>query len=172
MDAVKSEEGDPDAFDPRLFAGMVTSVPGRNRREHAVISDGLRRIRLDLRSGTLLAGPVTFHYRLCGLQAAGPKLPPLQRLVALGRHRRFLSSLFPPDPRMARWIDVLRVHDGLADGASQRDLAAALYGTSRVQEDWQDGAGSLRSRVRRLIAEANAMAQGSYRGLMLGNNLS
>ena len=61
---------------------------------------------------------------------------------------------------------MLRVHDAVRDGASQREIGAALFGDERVGHDWSDGSDSLRSRVRRLVREARDMAQGGYRQLM------
>jgi len=61
---------------------------------------------------------------------------------------------------------MLRVHDALQEGASQREIGATLFGDERVAHDWIGESDSLRSRVRRLVREANAMARGGYRQLM------
>lgn len=135
--------------------------------EHAVLSDGWHRIRLDLVSGSLAGlGPVILHYELRGVPSALPKILPLRRLLALCRHRRFAASLFPRDRRIVRWIELLRVHDGLAAGASHRELARAMFGEERIVEDWGGPSDSLRSRVRRLVRDAREMAGGGYRFLM------
>ena len=59
---------------------------------------------------------------------------------------------------------MLRAFDGAATGASQRDIAAALFGDRAVREDWQ--AGFLRTRVQRLLFAARAMMGGGYRRLL------
>ncbi|WP_067736038.1 DUF2285 domain-containing protein [Novosphingobium naphthalenivorans] len=166
--AVPAEARDPDAIDPATLAPWLTLVTGTDGREHAVLSDGLRHIRLDVVSGTLGDGPVILGYCLSGTVSAAPKILPLRRLIALAGERRFLSSLFPADPRVARWIEALRVHDALTEGASQREIAQVLYGAERVASDWHDGSDFLRSRVRRLAAEARRLAKGGYRFLMRG----
>lgn len=61
---------------------------------------------------------------------------------------------------------MLRVHDAIGRGASQREIGAALFGEERVARDWVGESDSLRSRVRRLVGEAHAMARGGYRQLM------
>ncbi len=104
--------------------------------------------------------------RIKGMQSAAAQLTSLQRLLALSRYHRFLFSLSPPDPRMRRMIEVLRVRDGLQSGATHREIAEAIFGERRVALDWQRGAGSLRSRIRRLVADARFMAEGGYRRLM------
>ncbi len=167
--AVPAGSEDPDAIDPAALAPWLSLVTGGDGREHAVLSDGLRHIRLDVLSGTLGDGPVILGYCLSGRVSAAPKILPLRRLIALAGERRFLSSLFPVDPRVARWIEVLRVHDALSEGASQREIAQVLFGAERVTRDWHDGSDSLRSRVRRLAAEARRLAKGGYRFLMRGN---
>lgn len=91
---------------------------------------------------------------------------PLRRLLALARHRCFMTSLFPPEPRTDRFIAVLRVHDALASGASQHEIAQVLFGRDRIAKGWRGEADSLRSRVRRLIADARTMAAGGFWSLM------
>jgi len=136
-------------------------------REHVLFSDGWHHIRLDIAEGHL-AGRDTarFQYRFDGLTSAEKLILPLRRFLALCRHRHFPSALFPHDPRIARGIDMLRVHDALVQGASQREIATALFGTRRVTDEWGGVSDSLRSRVRRLVSDARAMAQGGYRSLL------
>jgi len=93
-------------------------------------------------------------------------LLPLRRFLDLCRHRRFARSLFPREARIDRGIEMLRVHDAIGQGASQREIGAALFGDERVARDWVGESDSLRSRVRRLVREAHAMARGGYRQLM------
>ncbi|WP_419956716.1 DNA -binding domain-containing protein [Novosphingobium rhizovicinum] len=90
----------------------------------------------------------------------------LQRLLSLISHRRFVRSLYPRDPTVIRGIEVLRVHDAIGQGASQREIASILFGRERVSAEWNGPSDSLRSRVRRLVREARAMAGGRYRELM------
>lgn len=95
-----------------------------------------------------------------------PKILPLRRLLDLSLHRRFAASLFPVERKSARWLDLLRIHDALVDGASQREIGAALFGEQRIDEAWNGPSDSLRSRVRRLVKDARAMARGGYRLLL------
>lgn len=110
--------------------------------------------------------PVILHYRLAGVASAQPKLLPLRQLIELARHGRFAHSLFPKDARAARQLLALRVHDALSAGASQREIAAVLFGADDAELDGSGRSDSLRSRVRRVIREARAMADGGWRSLM------
>lgn len=158
--------GDPDAINPAAFGKWLTIAVDAEGREHAVLSDGWHHIRLDVEAGTLSAGPVILRYRLEGSISARPKLLPLRRLVDFSLHRRFARSLYPADPRVARWLVMLQVLDGLSAGARQREIGEALYGAERVAREWEGRSDSLRSRVRRLAAEARRLARGGYRLLM------
>jgi hypothetical protein len=156
-----------DAVDLDLLKPWLTTVAGSEGREHAVLSDGRRRIRLDVLRGSLaLGGMVLLHYRLRGVRTAEHKLLPLNRLLTLCRAGSFAPSLFPRERRLHRWIDLLRVADALADGSTYQDIAIALFGRDRVARDWNDGGRSLHSRVRRLVAGARRMAGGGYRDLL------
>jgi len=50
-------------------------------------------------------------------------------------------------------------------GASQRDIAVALFGERRVAAEWSRGSDCLRLRVQRLIREGRRMVQDGYRDL-------
>lgn len=164
--AVPAMVGDPDALLVEPLAPWLTVAVDREGREHAVLSDGWHHIRLDVEGGSLVANPaVILHYHLDGITSAEPRVLPLRRLLALARHRRFMASLFPPEPRTERFIAMLRVHDALASGASQREIAQVLFGQDRIVQGCH-GADSLRSRVRRLVADARAMATGGFWSLM------
>ena len=162
-----ADPSDPDSLRIDRIApwlAIATDVAGR---EHVVLSDGWHHIRLDIEEGRLAGQEaVLLHYRLRGLASAEARLLPLRRFLDLCRHRRFARSLFPGDVRIDRGIDMLRVHDAIGQGASQREIGAILFGSERVALDWNDVSDSLRSRVRRLVREAGAMARGGYRHLM------
>lgn len=158
---------DPDGLDLERIASWLTVVTDPDGYDHAVLSDGRHHIRLDVAQGRLAGETlVHLHYRLHGLGSAEAGILPLRRLLHFQHHRRFARSLFLRDPWIERGIQLLRVHDALADGASQREIGAVLFGEARVAEDWNDRSDSLRSRIRRLVREAKALAQGGYRELM------
>ena len=162
---------DPDGVDPRALAPWLTIAADAGGVEHAVLSDGWHHIRLDLDSGTLAGdAPVVLSYRLRGLAGAVAKILPLSRLLHLCRYRRFAASLFPKDRRIERWLELLRVHDALADGASHREIACALFGEERVAREWSGTSDSLRSRTRRMIRDETVMSQGGYRTLLCGSS--
>ena len=118
--------------------------------------------------GSLAGGPVLLHYHLSGINGLEPKILPLRRFLQLARRGRFAESLFQRDRAIDRWLLLLRVRDALADGATQREIAGALFGDARVSRDWSGDSDSLRSRTRRLVGGARAMARGGYRRLLGG----
>lgn len=162
-----ADPSDPDSIRIDQIAPWLDIATDEWGREHAVLSDGWHHIRLDVEEGRLQGQEaILLQYRLHGLASAEARLLPLRRFLDLCQHRRFARSLFPPDPRIERGIAMLRVHDALGQGASQREIGAILFGDLRVAQDWNDVSDSLRSRVRRLVREARTMANGGYRHLM------
>jgi len=161
------DRDDPDHVALEELAPWLTVVADRDGREHAVLSDGWRHIRLDVEAGTLAhGGRVLLLYRIAGLASARARLLPLRRFLDLAEHHRFTAALFPRDPRLDRWLTLLRVHDALAAGAGQREIGQALFGADHVERDWKRRSDSLRSRVRRLVRDAVSMARGGYRSLL------
>jgi len=145
---------------------FLSVVRGDGGREYAVLSDGRHHLRLDVEEGTLENGRVALHVLLDGLRDAEAKLETLRRLAVLCRQRRFPPEHFSFDSQRERSLILLRVADALGAGASQRELAEFLFGMERARSGWQGRSDSLRSRVRRLAAEARRLAAGGYRNLL------
>ena len=165
-DAVDDGEGE-DRFDIARLRHLATLIED-GAAERLLLSDGHRSIRLDIVSGTLSKGPVLLRYRLAGLSGVERPLVVLQQLLALWRGGRFSRSLHPLERRAARWILLLRTHDALVAGASQRDVAATLLGREAGEQRWRVEASSLRSRAQRLAREARRMAAGGDLSLLRG----
>jgi hypothetical protein len=157
---------DCDGFDLFALSAMATVLVMADRRELVVLSDGYRRIRLDVVEGTLLAGPVQLRFSLEAFRGLGPKILTLQRLAALRRLGRFAAGLHPPERLASRWIAALRVHDAICAGASQRDIAFCLFGAMASGSDWRAGSECLRLRVQRLGRVGRRMVSGGYRLLL------
>ncbi|EKF57665.1 hypothetical protein QWE_20298 [Agrobacterium albertimagni AOL15] len=68
-----------------------------------------------------------------------------------------------------RFILMLRILDGLRDGASRREIASVIFGRdvrSISAVDWQNT--SARRHLARLIAEGRAYVSGGYRRILRG----
>ncbi len=153
------EAGPPvgdDCLDLGQFAGLLSIMSGDEAREHVLLSDGLRSIRLDVIGGSLRGGPAIVKWRVNGIAYAGPQLLALRQLSALVQHGRFARSLHRPERRARHWAAMLRVHDAIAAGQSHRDIVPMLLGVDVSGVRWRTGAGDARSRVQRLAAGARA----------------
>lgn len=136
------------------------------RREHFLLSDGVRLIRLDGAAGDFGPGAVGLRYRISGVKRAQPPLLALRRLLALCRSGGFSASLHPPEARAGRWILMLRAHDALAAGAHQREIAEALLSRAAADARWRTRDPSLRSRTQRLVRSARHLHGGGWRAFL------
>ena len=160
-------EGHARGLQEQIHASWLTFIRDASGLEHAVLSDGWHHLRLDVAEGSLsVSGLVLINYAVAGLDTAWRRLIAVRRFLDLVRNRRFSNALYPPDPRIDRWLALLRVHDALRDGAGQREIGKVLFGEARVQREWYGPSDSLRSRIRRLVRDARAMARGGYRTLL------
>lgn len=158
----------PDAFQIGCLSLATTTVIGTSGAQHLAISDGLRRIRLDIIHGTLLEGPVRLHYLLAGFADSEPQLLTLQRLLTLHRLGRFARGLHPRETKVERWTMMLRAHDLNVAGASQREIATELFG-SEASREWRTQSEYLRLRIQRLLRDANGLIHGGYLDLLRGS---
>jgi len=70
-----------------------------------------------------------------------------------------------PDRTALLHMRSLQALDGLAAGATHREIAQALFGAAVVAERWHD-LGELRAQVRRLARRGQALVDGGYRRLL------
>jgi len=163
-EASPAPRGDPDAFDIRDFYELATLLRRPDGHELLLFSDGNHRLQLDVITGSVLDGPVRFRYELSGFKHIQAKILTLRRFVLLCRLGHFPRGLYTPERRARRWMLALQAYDGVQSGASQREIAAVLFGERAVREDWI--AGYLRTRVQRLIRSAGKMIGGGYQDLL------
>lgn len=171
LEAVAEPPGSPaDHFYLARFASIATLYRSSMGKEHLLLSDGLRSIRLDVVGGTVLAGPVRLQYRLSGFAAIAGPLLVLRRLAALVGTGRFSTVLHPREARARRWVTMLRAHDALAAGATQREIAENLLSREAAAPRWRIAAPTIRSRVQRLTRAAREMGGSGYLGLLQGED--
>jgi hypothetical protein len=134
--------------------------------EMLLLDDGANQIQLKVGAGTLSEGPVRLHYHAEGFSGLEAKLRTLARLHALQRLGRFPRTLFGPEPNAPKWARALQAWDGAVAGASQREIASAIFGDATVREEWGGRSEFLKARTQRLIRYGKEMVDGGYRKLL------
>ncbi|MBX3563602.1 MAG: DUF2285 domain-containing protein [Sphingomonas sp.] len=129
--------------------GLVTLIEGKDVA-HLLITDGWRRLRIDLYGYNSAGAPNLPRWQLSGIDL-NSQLLSLRRLVSVARSQRFGGHLWPRDPRTRRWILALRAHDAIAAGAGHRELAE-LFGGVTGDARWRSREPSLRLQAQRLAA--------------------
>lgn len=152
--SVDGGDGSADRVDFARFAPLMTVLPGEGGRAHILLSDGLRSIRIDLRGAGRLIEPVALTWHIQGVHRAPAQIRALMQFAALTRRGRFSRTLHPAERRAARWIQMLRVHDALAVGASPREIVAGLFAIDTASPRWRIDASAWRLRVQRLARGA------------------
>lgn len=167
LEAAAEEARDPDdRFDLAHFSPFATLARGPSCCLHLLLSDGLRAIRVDILEGSIEDGPVQLRFRIGGITSAKRPLLSLRRLLSLVRRGTFSPGLHPAETRAGRHILMLRAHDALISGATQREIAAELIGKEVRESRWRVNTPTQRSRTQRLVRAAGEMAGGSYRSLL------
>ncbi|MEQ1521847.1 MAG: DUF2285 domain-containing protein [Aestuariivirga sp.] len=94
------------------------------------------------------------------------QLQVVERFNALVKGGTTRRTPLSPNLRSQRLCTALRVLDGRLAGASYRDIAVALFGPDRVNDDWNAGGDHLKNRIRRAAQRGNFLMQGGYRALL------
>lgn len=161
----RTTASNPDAVSAEMLRPWFSSIIDQSG-EHVVLSDGLRRIRIDVKNGDLSHGPVVLMFLIEASRSAPCNVMPLRRALEVIARGRFPANMFPPQPRAQRALALLRVHDAVADGATHREIAEALFGRDRVKLAWKGVSDSMRSQVRRMVSAARVLSAGAYQGML------
>ena len=94
------------------------------------------------------------------------QLRELESFNALLAGEPLRQKQFTPDPQSQRLCTTLRVLDGRLAGASYRDIAVALLGRDRVNDDWNASGNHLKNRIRRAAQRGLFLMEGGYRALL------
>lgn len=79
--------------------------------------------------------------------------------------RHALTKADRPDRIAVMHMRILQALDGAAAGASQRDIAQAIFGAAQLAGRWHSD-DALRAQVRHLLRRGRALMQGGYRRLL------
>lgn len=148
-------QGQFDLFDLPVEASVLVLAD----REELLLGQGNRTIRLSVRTGSLLSGPVVLEFRTRSTDALIGRSAALQRFAAFQISRA--GSIGATRAGSAtRRLMLLRTLDALANDTRHRQVAMKLFGSEQVEASWSSASDHLRSRVRRLIQQARALALG------------
>lgn len=136
--------------------------------EHVTLVGQTGTLRLDVVSGSVLAGAVALRVHLDCTGMIKPRLSALDRLLRLIGVRDARRCRPRADPRFARLVEALRVADALADGASLSGIATALLGAQRVAGGWPGDGDHMKSAIRRRVALARRLTSQGPPGVMHG----
>jgi hypothetical protein len=150
--AEASRSGDPEALDLLCLPLAATVLRDSPGHEYVLIADGQHHIRLELYGDSIAEGPVRLRYDISGIRDLRVKTMLLTRLETLVRRKRLPSRLFPRDPVAERWLRAFFAWEANRNGASQIDIAIAIFGENMVTESSAD---YMRKRVARLLALAD-----------------
>ncbi|MEQ8395870.1 MAG: DUF2285 domain-containing protein [Thalassobaculum sp.] len=145
----------------------TTVLLSPNGVQHLLFHDSERALQLAVHGSSvfvpvrlmvdIVAEPGHVRHRLVAIEA-------FNAVLATGA---IPASSFPAEPRGRRLRVVLQALDGWLAGATNREIAAALFGRRRVDADWRDPRDHLRDQVRRAIRRGRALMAGGYRRLLV-----
>jgi hypothetical protein len=104
---------------------------------------------------------LTFLIQSMAAVATAPRLLRLARSL-LDPTLNIKLEHISPAPWYRKLNEALVALDGYQAGASQREIAAVLYGRSSAEAAWHNGDFSFKQRVHRAVAKGRALAAGGH----------
>jgi hypothetical protein len=135
-------------------------------RQHVLFQDDGRSLQLAVSGINVLASVQLL------VDARLPARGRAARFAALDSFNDLLDASWlsgphvPPDTGGRRLRIVLQALDGWLARAPYRDIAVALFGRTRVDDDWSDPRDHLRDQIRRAIRRGRTLMAGGYLNLL------
>jgi hypothetical protein len=159
---------DPDGFDLLAQPHAATILVGERGGQEVLLGGHRASIRLSVRRGSLLDGPVRLAFEIGGRNLARPlqALAQWDMLMRTGRIALGRTALLTA--RQTRWPLIVRTLECLADAKSYRAMAMAmaLFGEDEVKANWSHESDYLKMRIRRLVAQARGLLAFGYLDLL------
>lgn len=158
-----------DLVTPLSLVGLacrVTVLVEDDKRYHVLFAQEGRSVQLEMQGEADFTSLHLMTTAIPRLAQSVTWLRSLKRLSDLAKYRTLRSSLYRPGPRGPRFIHVLQALDGWRAGATQREIAIALFGARRVDQNWADPRDHLRDRTRRAVRRGRALMAGGYLRLL------
>ncbi len=130
--------------------------------QHVLFSDGGRSLQLEVRGVRPLDNAMLLTPALPICKLAASRLLGVKRLSDLTTHGQLRPALYPKDRRAPRLMRVAQALDGWLDEATHREIGSAVFGTARVEHDWNHPGGHMRDQVRRAIGYGRTLMDGGY----------
>ncbi|OHV86703.1 hypothetical protein ORS3428_22950 [Mesorhizobium sp. ORS 3428] len=154
-------------LDLATISCRVSILVTADGRQHVLFEERGRTLQLTV-LGASLRKPVRLSSTvLWPSEEVKTRLYGLECLNGLRSGGRLPARFYPAEPRRSRLRDVLHALDASIAGAPHREIAAAVYGTSRVERDWGDPRDHLRDMVRRAIKRGRLLMNGGYKQSLL-----
>jgi len=138
-------------------------IVGPSGEEYILFRDAERAATLRLEGARASLGPVHVTYLI-------RNLPDPHRLADQFRTLTQLIASPRPEARPSRLRlflrDALFALDARHVGMSQREIASVLYGAEATRSGWSSSKGSIRERIRHLLARGQELSDGGYRSLL------
>lgn len=130
--------------------------------QHMFVKDGGHGFQLAISGASLLRPVHLLADAVLDPKDVGLRLAAVQCFNDLRATGHLVPSHFPAEPASPRLRFVMQALDGALAGASHREIAVALFGAARVEEDWNSHSAYLRDRVRRAVKRGRALMNGGY----------
>lgn len=154
-----SGQGDAHAFDGSGLRCRMVLLDSSGAEQHVLFCDGARRLQIAVAGANVRGGACLLASAVIARRLLESRFQLLRRLSDLAETGHLAPRLYPSDPRCQRLCRILQMLDGEIDGASQRDIAIALFGDRRAYADWSD---TLRDRIRRALRRARWLMNRGY----------
>ncbi len=134
-------------------------------RQHVILSAGGVTLQLTITGVQTTIAPVAFSFLVRDIDELAVVSRRLSKMEGLVSPSRSLGKAPPRwTARTRKLRDALIALDGRRAGASNRQIAAVIYGHDWVEQDWPNA--GLQDRLRRDLQRGLALLDGGYRDLL------
>jgi hypothetical protein len=141
--------------------------------QHVVLKSSVLHVVLIVSGPLITMAPVRLQFTSHGLTQLGHHIDALGALAHLLLGRRLaIPADRPGEVDRIKLRDAVIALDGEYAGATRREIAAVIYGSERVAEEWSDPNGRLKAVIKRDLLRGRRMVAGGYRQLVAGGTFA
>ncbi|MGF1610422.1 MAG: DUF2285 domain-containing protein [Kiloniellales bacterium] len=146
--------------------GRKMLLQAADGEQHLLLRDGLRSAQLLCLGVDITVEPAAMNLLLDEIPRVEPKLRLAKRAMDIYRATGQSGDGRHWSTQTLWHRNALVALDGWLAGASQRQIAALIYGQERIDREWRAPDQTIKNRVARAIRRGRELMEGGYRNLL------
>ena len=166
LTAQLARDAAPSVLEISKLSCRLTVLNSPDGVQHVLLANDACRLQLAVTGASVFERVRVFTETIVAPPLVERRYRALRQLAAAVRTGDLNPRLHVADPRSRRFSLILQTIDGTMARAPQREIAVALFGRRRVDDDWSDPGDHVRDSIRRAVRRGQSLINRGYLNLL------